>query len=185
MKITLVSTLKNEAPYLLEWLAHHRAAGVNHFTIFSNDCTDGTNLLLDRLAQAGLIEHFNNPLGPRMDPQRAAYSRARRMQETWNSDWIIALDGDEFLNIHCGDRTVHALLDTCPPCDAVSLNWRIMGSGGIGRAEPGPVTNRFCRGANLEHPENGLVWGFKTLFRPTAFDYIGVHRPKFHRTRTV
>ena len=46
----------------------------------------------------------------------------------------------------------------------------------------GPVTRRFTRASGTLEPENGLVWGFKTLFRPQRFDYFGVHRPRFHKT---
>ena len=30
--------VRNEAAFLLEWLAHHRAVGFDHFLVFSNDC---------------------------------------------------------------------------------------------------------------------------------------------------
>ena len=68
----LISTMKNEGPYVLEWLAYHKSIGVDTFLIYSNDCTDGTNLMLNRLHQMGVITHFDNPQGPRMDPKRAA-----------------------------------------------------------------------------------------------------------------
>ena len=47
----LVSTMKNEGPYLLEWLAYHKSIGIDDFCIFSNDCTDGTNLMLTGLTR--------------------------------------------------------------------------------------------------------------------------------------
>jgi hypothetical protein len=31
--------VRNEAAFLLEWLAHHRAAGFDDFVVFSNACT--------------------------------------------------------------------------------------------------------------------------------------------------
>ena len=55
----LVSTVKNEGLYLLEWLAYHKSIGVDDFCIFSNDCSDGTNLMLNRLNQMGVIRHFD------------------------------------------------------------------------------------------------------------------------------
>ncbi|NHX28195.1 glycosyltransferase family 2 protein, partial [Escherichia coli] len=82
----IVSTMKNEGPYILEWIAYHRAIGFDDFVLFSNDCTDGTNLILNRLDQMGIVQHFDNPLGPRMDPQRAAYSRAGKMAPVRDAD---------------------------------------------------------------------------------------------------
>ena len=184
-RVVLVSTMKNEGPYLLEWLAYHRSIGIEEFCIFSNDCTDGTNLILNRLDQMGVLRHFDNPIGPNMDPQRAAYSRANRMDWVRSADWVLVIDADEFLNVHTGDRTVQALVDACPGAHAISLNWRLMGSNGQARMSDALVTERFTRGSSFEKPENGLVWGFKTLFRPGKFNYFGVHRPRFHHVEKV
>ena len=57
MRICAILTVRNEGAFLLEWLAHHRAVGVTDFVVFSNDCDDGTDLILDRLAAMGLIHH--------------------------------------------------------------------------------------------------------------------------------
>ncbi len=177
---TLVSTMKNEGPYVLEWLAYHASIGINKFCIFSNDCTDGTNLLLNRLDQMGIVDHYDNPQGPRMDPQRSAYSRANKMSWVKNSEWVLIVDADEFLNIHVGDGSLDALIEASGEADAISLNWRLMGSCGEKHMDPTQlVSERFTRGSTFEEPENGLVWGFKTMFRPDKFDFFGVHRPKF------
>ncbi|MFY0632278.1 MAG: glycosyltransferase family 2 protein [Vannielia sp.] len=183
----VVTTMKNEGPYLLEWIAYHRLIGFNEFTIFSNDCTDGTNLMLNRLDQMGVVRHFDNPLGPRMDPQRAAYSRANRQEEVRSADWVMIIDADEFLNVKIGDGSVDALIADCPEdADAISVNWRFMGSGGAAHMDPEAlVTRRYLRGSSFETPENGLIWGFKTLFRPARFDFFGVHRPKFRKETEV
>ncbi|MCV2881532.1 glycosyltransferase family 2 protein [Actibacterium sp. XHP0104] len=181
----IVSTMKNEGPYILEWIAYHRAIGFDDFVLFSNDCTDGTNLILNRLDQMGIVQHFDNPLGPRMDPQRAAYSRAGKMAPVRDADWVMIVDADEFVNIHLGDGHIGNLLDACGDADAISLNWKIMGSNGEAHMRPEPVTERFTQGSTNDQPENGLVWGFKTMFRPRVFDYFGVHRPKFFKDRDL
>ena len=51
----VISTMKDEAPYVTEWLAFHRAIGFTDFLIYTNDCGDGTDLLLDRLQHLGLV----------------------------------------------------------------------------------------------------------------------------------
>ena len=186
----LVSTMKNEGPYLLEWLAYHKSIGITDFCIFSNDCTDGTNLILNRLDQMGIVKHYDNPQGPKMDPQRSAYSRANKLDWVKSADWVLIVDADEFLNIHVGDRSIDALIDACGTPDAISINWRLMGSQGQAKMSNDPfkgelVTERFTRGSTFEKPENGLVWGFKTLFRPSKFGYFGVHRPKFDKNTEI
>ena len=182
-RITMVTTMKNEGPYLLEWIAYHRMIGFTDFIIFSNDCTDGTNLILNRLDSIGAVQHYDNPQGKGMDPQRSAYSRANKLSIVRKSDWVCILDADEFLSVTTGDGSVNALIEACDGADAISVNWRLIGSGGQAHRENGPVTRRFTIGADLDNPTHGLVSGFKTLFRPLAFDYFGVHRPRFLKNR--
>jgi hypothetical protein len=49
MDILAVTCMRNEGPYCVEWIAHHRAAGFTKFLIYTHDCTDGTDALLDLL----------------------------------------------------------------------------------------------------------------------------------------
>ena len=51
-RVTAVSMMKDEAPYLLEWFAHHLAVGFTDILVYTNDCTDGTDdMLAERFAQ--------------------------------------------------------------------------------------------------------------------------------------
>jgi Glycosyl transferase family 2 len=60
MRATILLGLKNEGAFLIEWLAHHRACGFTDFLVYSNDCTDGTDLMLDRLQAMGQLTHIHN-----------------------------------------------------------------------------------------------------------------------------
>ena len=53
--------MKNEGPFILEWIAYHLAIGVDDFLIYTNDCTDGTDEFLDILQDRGLVQHRINP----------------------------------------------------------------------------------------------------------------------------
>lgn len=73
----IVSTMKNEGPFILEWIAHHRAIGVDDFLIYTNDCTDGTDRLLDALARRRNRRASRQPLS-RSWPATAARRTASR-----------------------------------------------------------------------------------------------------------
>ncbi|MEM6478278.1 MAG: glycosyltransferase family 2 protein [Pseudomonadota bacterium] len=179
-------TMKNEGPYLLEWIAYHRSIGFDGFLICSNDCSDGTNLMLNRLDAMGIVIHMDNPQGPNMDPQRSAYSKIRHHEAYKSAEWVLVIDADEFLNVKTGDHSVQALIKACPDAGAISPCWKMMGSAGeIEFAPERLVTERFTRGSTNDTPENGLIWGFKTLLRPDKFDYLGVHRPRFHKSKPL
>jgi len=93
-RILAVTCMRNEGPYCLEWIAHHRAAGVTDFLIFTHDCTDGTPELLDLL---GDVTHV--PFLPEGDKsvQWQAMRLADRHDLMKQADWALFFDCDEFL----------------------------------------------------------------------------------------
>lgn len=187
MKITAILTVRNEGAYLLEWLAHHQAAGVTDFLVFSNDCDDGTDTMLDRLAELGHLTHVRND-GPhdKGGIQFTAMKQADKHPLVKASDWLIALDADEFINIHAGDHTIPALLSALPQATAITLTWRLFGSMGHARYEDKPVLETFTRAAPaiMHWPWRAAM--FKTLFRNDGtYAKLGVHRPRAPDTARV
>jgi hypothetical protein len=179
LKITAVLCVRNEGAFLLEWLAHHRACGITDFLVFSNDCTDGTDAMLDRLQELGWLTHVRNP-GPHPEgPQWAALKQADKHPLVTGADWLLPLDIDEFVNVHVGDRTIPALLSALPEATAITLTWRVFGNAGVVRYRDGLVTETFTRAAPavLHWPWRALL--FKTLFRNDgSYRKLGVHRPR-------
>ena len=179
MRALAVLTVRNEAAFLLEWLAHHRATGFTDFLIFSNDCTDGTDLMLDRLQAKGQITHIRND-GPHDEgPQWSALKTADKHPLMQAADWVMAFDIDEFVNIHVGDHTLAALLAALPDATAIPLTWRLFGNAGVVGFTDAPVLETFTRAAPAV-----LLWPwraalFKTLFRNDgSYRKLGVHRPR-------
>ncbi|MDZ4067115.1 MAG: glycosyltransferase family 2 protein, partial [Tabrizicola sp.] len=134
MRVTAVLTVRNEASFLLEWLAHHRACGFTDFLVFSNDCTDGTDAMLDRLEAMGWLTHVRNDGPHKEGPQWAALKLADRHPLVRGADWVLYFDIDEFVNIHVGGRTVGDLLAALPDATAITLTWRFFGNAGLSGA---------------------------------------------------
>lgn len=179
MRALAILTVKNEAAFLLDWLAHHRACGFTDFLVFSNDCTDGTDAMLDRLAQMGWLTHVRNGEQPPEGPQWAALKSADRHPLTRAADWLLVCDIDEYVNIHAGDRTLPALLAALPQATAIPLTWRMFGNAGVIAYEDRRVTEQFTRSApaTLAWPWRAQL--FKTLFRnDSTYRKLGVHRPR-------
>ncbi|WP_424986129.1 glycosyltransferase family 2 protein [Microbulbifer sp. S227A] len=180
MKVLAVLTVRNEGAFLLEWLAHHRAIGFTDFLVFSNDCRDGTDVMLDRLAQMGWLSHHRND-GPfdKRGIQFTALKQAERLDIVHNADWILPLDIDEFVNIHAGDHTLAALLAALPAATAITLTWRLFGNAGIRDYADTPITQTFtrCAPVAMHWPWRSAM--FKTLYRNDGtYRKLGVHRPR-------
>jgi hypothetical protein len=178
-RILAITTLRNEGAFLLEWVAHLRAVGVTDLLACTNDCSDGTDAMLDRLAVLGLAVHVPNPGPHPRGPQWTALNAAARHPLFAAADWVMALDVDEFVNVHAGDRTLPALLAALPGATAIPLTWRFFGNGGHVRYDDVPRTERFTRAAPriLTWPWRAAL--FKTLWRNDGtYRKPGVHRPR-------
>lgn len=179
MRALAVLGVKNEGAFLLEWFAHHRATGFTDFLVFSNECTDGTDGMLDRLAAMGWLTHVRND-GPHIQgPQWAALQAAAQHPLTARADWILFLDIDEFVNIHVGDRSLTALLTTLPEATAIPLTWRLFGNAGVIGMADQPICETFTLAApaTISWPWRAQL--FKTLFRNDgSYRKLGVHRPR-------
>ena len=179
-RTAIVTTMKNEGPFILEWIAYHRAIGVDDFLIYTNDCTDGTDALLDLLQTKGLVQHRDNPYrAAGLKPQHAALQAAEDEPLMQTCGWGICMDVDEFINIKIGDGTLASLFAAMGDANMISLTWRLFGN-----AETHTYTDRFlidqfirCAPEVIRKPHQ--AWGFKTLFRNIdIYKKLGVHRPK-------
>ncbi|MEO0989650.1 MAG: glycosyltransferase family 2 protein [Pseudomonadota bacterium] len=184
---TVVTCMKNEGPFILDWIAHQRAIGVTGILVYSNDCTDGTDALLDLLAARGLIEHRQNPFkGTGLKPQHAALQAAERELIVQEADWLISADVDEYLNIHLGEGRLADLYAAVPKANMISATWRLFGNADVDRFQDRPVAEQFVRCAPQLTRKPHQAWGFKTLFRNIGiFRKLGVHRPKGLKTECL
>ncbi len=177
----VVTTMKNEGPFILEWIAYHRAIGVTDFLVYTNDCTDGTDDMLELLQRKGLLQHRQNPWVPggELKPQHAALQAAEDEKIVRDAGWVICMDVDEFINIHCGDGTLKSLFKAVGDANMISLTWRLFGNDDVVEFDDDFVISQFNKCAPELCRKPHQAWGFKTLFRNIGiYKKMGVHRPK-------
>ena len=181
MPPSLISSLiftcaRNEGPFLLEWVAYHRALGFTDVLIFTNDCEDGTDAMAARLAELGLAQHVPNRDYEEKGPQWTALHSKPLKEALARADWAAHLDVDEFLNITTTgglDGLVSGL-----DGDAMAIPWRFFGNGGIMGFVDELVTTQFTRTSAypVRFPRQAMM--YKSLFRPSRFDQAGIHAPR-------
>ena len=180
MRTLAILSQRNEGAFLLEWLAHYRAVGFTDFLVFSNNCQDGSDQMLDHLATSGWLTHLPNlPPYDKAGIQFSSLKQAIAHPVLQQADWVLPLDIDEFVNIHVGDRTLSALLAALPAASAITLTWRLFGNAGIIAYDDQPVTAQFTRAAPsvIHWPWRAAM--FKTLYRNDGtYAKPGIHRPR-------
>jgi hypothetical protein len=175
-RITAVTMMRDEAPALLEWVAFQDVIGIDRIVVYTNDCRDGTDAMLDRLGQIGApVLRRDNPASADEKPQPQALRAAQKDLAVLDTDWMIVLDCDEFINVKVGDGRLPDLISAVPHgTGGIVLTWRIMGSNGLVDWNPGLAIESYTRGAPDDFRKG---WGVKTLFRPFPDVRFGIHRP--------
>lgn len=176
---TVITTMKNEAAFLLEWVAHHKALGFDNILICTNDCADPTRDMALRLQAMGLVRHHDTKPWAATSIQRSALKQARRYAEVTGADWLYVCDADEFLVVKFGDGTVQALTAAASSgTEVISAPWRIFGPNGQRDYREGCITRQFTH-ARLALPPHRITPAYpKSLFRGLEHIHrIGVHAP--------
>ncbi len=168
--LAICAIVRNEAPYIREWLSYHYAAGVERFVIFHNASTDATLETIRAWPNAHLVTLIDWPERDR--PQIGAYETMLRAHRGV-AEWCAFIDVDEFL---CpkGPRSVPDILRDLPAaCGALYVHWMFFGSSGLETRPDGPVTEAFIRRAHAGFGPNRIG---KTILRlATATRVINPH----------
>lgn len=179
MTATVCAIVRNEGPYLLEWLAWQRLLGFNRVLVYDNQSTDGGAALLAALARADVLSLVPWPDQPGVPTQVAAYTDAIARVRT---DWVAFLDIDEFLVLH-GHADIGAFLAPVPArISAIAINQRVFGTGGQAGTDGRPVTERFTRRGPDDLYYNRWV---KSIVRPAEVARPGPHVCAMHTGMTA
>lgn len=175
----ILSSMKNEASFLLEWIAYHRVIGFNDFLIYTNDCEDCTVEMLLRLQELGLLTHAHNEV-LRRGPQKSALKHALSHPKIKTADWMMFSDIDEFLVIKTDDGTVQSLIEAMPDdTDVIPVTWRLFSHNDQVAYQDAFVIEQFTD-AERSLDDGGFPDRFvKSIFRrQDAVERFGVHGPR-------
>lgn len=173
----VLTSTRNEGPFLLAWLAWYRMLGFEQVFVIHNDCTDHSPQLLRLLEREGLLTQKKMTPDPEQAPQPQNHRKISRHKALKETDWLFVCDVDEFLIVHTGDGSIAALAEEIDGKGiGMNINWRCFGDGGEMTWEDMPPHRRFRRSGP---PEQRVNVNFKTFYkRITDFKIIRTHGPK-------
>lgn len=180
MRITSITPMKDEAPFILEWISYHRLIGINDFIIFTNHCTDGTDPIIERLDEMGIVRHYTNPsvFTGNTHHHWQAIRYVNTLLRPYRSDWVVSFDVDEFICVNVGNGTLQALFDAVDGANIISFNQHNFGSGGLVAYDDKLLIDQFEYAWNYEGAYNVRIdrRGVKTLTHKSANpSYIANH----------
>ena len=171
--LAAVAILKDEGPYLKEWLDYHLAAGVDHFYLYDNESTDNQADVVKPYVATGLVDYT---FAPGKTMQIVAYNDAVKRFK-FQCRYMAFIDADEFI-FPKSERSITEVVDEIlaryPKAAGLTINWHCFGSNGQDKADYSKnVLERFTRRAPNDWAPDGLGNAHvKTVANPRAINFI-------------
>ena len=169
--LAAAAIVKNEAPYLAEWIEYHLLAGVEKFHIYDNESTDGTREAMAPYVRDGVAEYIYWPGRAQQTP---VYMHAlERLRD--EARWLAFIDADEFI-VPMAAPDIPSILKEFEGEAGLCINWLVYGDNGRRRKTKGLVIERFTAHSLPEFERNRV---FKTIIDPRRAYFMNPHICKF------
>lgn len=151
--LSIGAIMKNEKPYLKEWLEYHILQGVEHFYLCDNDSTDNTKEYLKPYIEKNIITYI--PM-PGVNQQQKCYEKIVQTYKN-NTYWLAIIDLDEYL-VPIKKNNMKSFLKDYEDVSEVSLHWMNYGDNNLFVRPNGLITETFTsHGKNLNHTVKSIV----------------------------
>jgi hypothetical protein len=138
--LTGMIRVKNEGPFIAEWLAYHLASGFEHVFLYDNGSTDNTKDIVRPFVTSGLVTYVSWPTSPISPAADLHFFK----EHAHKSKWVAFFDADEFL-VESNSGALLGVLKSCPEQPALAVNWRYFGSSFHEKIPSGLVIENFNR----------------------------------------
>ncbi|MBD5400415.1 glycosyltransferase family 92 protein [bacterium] len=166
-ELAIGAIMKDEGPYLKEWLDFHILVGVTKFYLYDNESGDNTHKILEPYIDRGIVEYTWFP-GKQM--QAPAYKDILNKHAN-DARWMALIDLDEFL-VPVEHKTIPEFLHSLPGGWAqLIVTWVMYGSSGHKKKPEGMVMENYKYHANDKRNS-----GIKPIINPRLFlEYRSPH----------
>lgn len=171
--LSICAIIKNEAPYIAEWIAFHIGQGFDHFYLFDNESTDNTVEIARSFRHLVTVETVKG-----VAMQRHVYDNFIKYQRD-ASVWTAFIDVDEFLyarDVSKGNFREQFEAYDLPGIDGVAVNWLLFGSSSRLTYSPEPVIQRFTRRAEEVNPHVKSIMRMENVI--STFDNVHAYKTK-------
>ena len=170
LRLAVVVIVRDEAPYLEEWLSYHHALGVEHVFLYDNGSRDALHEVVEPWINHGLLTLVHWPLpGGQID----AYSHALRFYGP-SVEWLAFFDVDEFV-VPLIDDDIPTLLARWP--QAADIRMPRVDFGFSGHREPpeGLTIEAYTEVADVFGRDPAKPPRVKSVVQPRSISAVGIH----------
>lgn len=136
--LSVACIVKNEGPYIQEWIEFHRAVGVDRIFVFDNESQDNTRQILQPYIEDGFVKYI---YFPGKTVQLHAYNLACKLCRR-TSRWLALIDADEFL-MPVQEETLPRVLQSYELYAGLGVNWVVYGPSGHEKKPDGYVIGNY------------------------------------------
>lgn len=166
--LAVAAIMKDEGPYLAEWIEYHKLVGVDAFFIYDNESSDNTAEILAPYIARGDVVHIP---WPGLRQQFNAYNDALR-RFRMATRWLAYIDADEFI-VPLAKATIPEILENYKNEVGLSMHWLMYGDNGHKNYSEDLVIERFT--AHAPEPDEFM----KTIINPRAAFSMETHHACF------
>jgi len=149
--LSVMVRAKNEGRFLLEWIAHHKAIGVDHIYVYDNGSEDNTAEILQPAIESGFVTLVPFPTKPITPAAEIDFFE----RFAGDSEWTAFIDADEFIRVRSTRSLKEILESTTAP--ALAINWRVFGSSNLEEPEEGNILGTLIRSRRNLHRQIKVV----------------------------
>ena len=162
LDLAVITMVKNEAPYLPEWIEYHRLLGVKKFYFYDNESNDNIKDVLQPYIDTGIVDYTYFP-GKKV--QVNAFNNAIKRFKN-EAEYIAMIDIDEFIVPINNDAIIQVVNNVKNDCKArkklfvgLVIKWVNYGYNGHYSKPDGLVTENYTK-------SDGISKCHKTIINP-------------------
>jgi vacuolar-type H+-ATPase subunit F/Vma7 len=163
-ELSAAAIVKNEAPYIREWIEYHKLVGVEKFYIYNNESEDNIKEVLQPYIDSAEVEYIDFP-GKAV--QCKAYSDAIRRFRN-ETKWMAIIDIDEFI-VPVTAEKITDVINEIKPDAALAINLVAYGYNRHYDKPDGLVIKNYTK-------NGGIACPVKCIVNPrTVFGFVSPH----------
>ncbi len=180
--LSICAIIRNEAPYIGEWLEFHRLVGIDRFYLEDDGSMDKTLDVIRRHDRGDIVirpwKADESCCCPQPVPFRASHQVVcfNRFLRDWGdtTQWVAFVDPDEYLYHRKFDDVRDPLFEEIESRGAPALfvNWLVFGSNGHAAKPDGLTIEAYTRRGLIGEPKPTGAHG-KLIARPESLKHFG------------